>query len=363
MTNVFPSSNLPTTSQPWGREVQKRIETLEAQFSLQRTNSATIDAQLQASYRRLDGTVQDVQQAVADAAAAAAQANSVLDALVSLGSTGSSYNINAGNITTGTMSANRISGGTITGVTFQTATSGARIIMSGTRQEFYGSTGTLAAYIEMSTYSDGMNITNGSSYMGIFSGVTEIGQGSSSVQVTNSQGVSVFGTFTVSGGAVPSSWNTTEGTYAGSGFLASTNDGANAAAFSRLTSNGNLVNFNRGSTQVGNISVTASATTYNTTSDYRLKENVTPLINPIERLMQLKPNNFNFIIDPEIIVDGFLAHEVKEIVPGAVSGEKDEVDDDGNPVYQSIDHSKLVPLAIASIQDLQKRIQILENGA
>jgi hypothetical protein len=118
---------------------------------------------------------------------------------------------------------------------------------------------------------------------------------------------------------------------------------------------------------VGNISVTASATAYNTSSDYRLKENIVPLTGAIDRIQQLPVHRFNFIVDPDTVVDGFIAHEAQEVVPECVTGTKDEVDDDGSPVYQGIDQSKLVPLltaalqeAIAEIASLKDRVAALE---
>ena len=112
---------------------------------------------------------------------------------------------------------------------------------------------------------------------------------------------------------------------------------------------------------VGSISTTAVATLYSTSSDYRLKENVTPVLDGIARFKQLKPSRFNFIADPDKTVDGFLAHEVQEVVPEAIIGEKDKVDDDGNPVYQGIDQSKLVPLLTAALQEAIARIETLET--
>ena len=111
---------------------------------------------------------------------------------------------------------------------------------------------------------------------------------------------------------------------------------------------------------VGTIQTSASATSYNTSSDYRLKENVTAVTDGITRLQQLKPSRFNFIADPAKTVDGFLAHEVQTIVPEAITGEKDAVDDEGNPVYQGIDQSKLVPLLTAALQEAVAKIESLE---
>ena len=123
-------------------------------------------------------------------------------------------------------------------------------------------------------------------------------------------------------------------------------------------------------TERGFISVNQYATAYSTSSDYRLKENIVPIPNSIERLKELKPCRFNFIQgDPNYVVDGFIAHEAAEVVPEAVTGEKDAVDEDNNPSYQGIDQSKVVPLltaalqeAIEKIEQLELRIQTLENN-
>jgi hypothetical protein len=101
---------------------------------------------------------------------------------------------------------------------------------------------------------------------------------------------------------------------------------------------------------------------YNISSDYRLKENVEYDWDATTRLKQLKPARFNFIADADTTFDGFLAHEVSSIVPEAIHGEKDEVDAEGNPKYQGIDQSKLVPLLVKTIQELEARITALENA-
>ncbi|NDF99267.1 MAG: tail fiber domain-containing protein, partial [Chitinophagia bacterium] len=112
--------------------------------------------------------------------------------------------------------------------------------------------------------------------------------------------------------------------------------------------------------QVGTITCTSSATAYNTSSDYRLKENVVPLTGAADRLNQLQVHRFNFIADPDKTVDGFIAHQAQAVVPECVTGTKDEVDADGNPVYQGIDQSKLVPLLTAALQEAIGRIETLE---
>ena len=96
-------------------------------------------------------------------------------------------------------------------------------------------------------------------------------------------------------------------------------------------------------------------------SDYRLKENVVTDWDATTRLKQLKPSRFNFIAEStNTTVDGFLAHEVQDIVPEAIIGVKDEVDANGDAKYQSIDQSKLVPLLTKALQEQQTLIESLE---
>ena len=109
----------------------------------------------------------------------------------------------------------------------------------------------------------------------------------------------------------------------------------------------------------GKITSTGSSTVYATSSDYRLKENVTAISDGITRLKTLKPSRFNWKADSSTTVDGFLAHEVTA-VPEAVVGTKDEVDSDNNPVYQAIDEGKLVPLLTAALQEAITKIETLE---
>jgi hypothetical protein len=130
---------------------------------------------------------------------------------------------------------------------------------------------------------------------------------------------------------------------------------------------GEAIQFYRAGSTVGSITVSAGATAYNTSSDYRLKENVVDFIGATDLLKQLKPKRFSFIEDglDSADTDGFLAHEVQAVVPKAITGEKDgtKLDKEGNtvPHYQSIDQSKIVPLLVATIQELEARIAALES--
>ena len=121
-----------------------------------------------------------------------------------------------------------------------------------------------------------------------------------------------------------------------------------------------VANFRRSGVGVGGISVNEDETSFLTSSDYRLKENVVDLDGAIDRVKQLAPKRFNFIRNPNVTVDGFIAHEAQAVVPQSVTGTQDEVDDDGSPVYQGIDQSKLVPLLTAALKEAISKIETLE---
>ena len=119
--------------------------------------------------------------------------------------------------------------------------------------------------------------------------------------------------------------------------------------------------FYNGNGLVGSILVNGSSTSYNTSSDYRLKENASVISDGITRLKELKPYKFNFKADKSKTLDGFFAHEAQAVVPESATGVKDELDSDNNPVYQGIDQSKLVPLLTAALQEAIAKIEVLET--
>ena len=136
------------------------------------------------------------------------------------------------------------------------------------------------------------------------------------------------------------------------------------------SSPGRMIEFIRSNDAVrGYISMNQYGVQYNTSSDYRLKENITPINDAVSRLKELKPNRFSWKEGPsDYKVDGFIAHELAKVIPEAVSGEKDAVDENNEPAYQGIDQAKVVPLltaalqeAISKIEQLETRIQKLEN--
>ena len=156
------------------------------------------------------------------------------------------------------------------------------------------------------------------------------------------------------------------------GLNAFTRNNGGVLAVNRGTNNGTLISLRRSNNEGGTIGVTPTSASFNTSSDYRLKENVLAISDGITRLKTLKPYRFNFKVDASTTVDGFLAHEVTA-VPEAITGTKDQVVtqamiDSGeyeegtlnDPIYQSIDQSKLVPLLVAALQEEISKREALE---
>jgi len=109
----------------------------------------------------------------------------------------------------------------------------------------------------------------------------------------------------------------------------------------------------------GSIDANNATLTYGTVSDYRLKENVQPILNALTRIAALKPSTYKWK-DSGTDGEGFIAHELAAVVPLAVIGQKDAVNEDGSIKAQQIDLSKVVPILVASIQELTARVQTLE---
>lgn len=158
--------------------------------------------------------------------------------------------------------------------------------------------------------------------------------------------------------------NTTSGI-----FLRDNSEGGCKFSRGNATSLTTMLEFLNGNGSVGTIKTTGTSTQFNTSSDYRLKENVVTDWDATTRLKQLKPSRFNFIADANTTLDGFIAHEVANVVPESISGDKDAVDADGNIDPQGIDQSKLVPLltkalqeAVAKIETLEAKVTALENA-
>jgi len=124
-----------------------------------------------------------------------------------------------------------------------------------------------------------------------------------------------------------------------------------------------VARFNWGSTPtlVGNITVSSGGTAFNTTSDYRLKESVAPLTGGLARVNALKPSIYKWKSDGSN-GEGFIAHELAEVVPLAVTGEKDAVNEDGSIKPQGVDLSRVVPILVAAIKELSAEVNALKNA-
>jgi predicted outer membrane repeat protein len=149
-------------------------------------------------------------------------------------------------------------------------------------------------------------------------------------------------------------------TLIGGGRLSSSASSADCATFNRNTSNGTLILMLRGGLIVGSIDVTTTATSYVTSSDYRLKHDIQPMSGALAKVAQLKPVTYKWNVD-DSHGEGFIAHEIQEVAPYAVSGEKD------GEQMQGVDYGKITPLltaalqeAIAEIQSLKARVAELE---
>jgi hypothetical protein len=134
----------------------------------------------------------------------------------------------------------------------------------------------------------------------------------------------------------------------------------NCVSFNRYTTSGIVVNIDYAGATVGNISTNGSNCTFNSTSDYRLKENIAPLTGALNRISALKPVTYKWKQDQQD-GEGFIAHELAEVCPEAVTGKKDEVNEEGKPVYQSIDQSFLIATLTAALQEQQTIINDIKT--
>jgi hypothetical protein len=160
-------------------------------------------------------------------------------------------------------------------------------------------------------------------------------------------------------GTTPGYFNSSTGTQISGGVIYTSSAGG--SAFGNPTSGGGvLISFGTiNNWNTGTISTNNSNTSYNTSSDYRLKENIAPMTGALDIVSALKPCTYTWKVDGSS-GEGFIAHELQEVCPLAVTGKKDAVDKDGKPVYQGIDTSFLVATLTAAIQEQQAIITQLQ---
>lgn len=225
-------------------------------------------------------------------------------------------------------------------------------------QTFYNSSANRAGYIEWNTSALKIDAESGaSSTIAFLTANNERARidsnGAFGVGMTGPSGYGIVGVrFTPSGG----SHNQT-------GIGIETSLSTSGARFMQF--------YNEGGSGIGSITrnTTTNAVLYNTSSDYRLKEQIQPLSGALARVAQMRPSRWVWKDCAGATGEGFIAHELQQVVPGAVTGEKDGVDENGKPIYQGMDASYLVATLTAAIQeqqalinDLTARIAALEGA-
>lgn len=208
------------------------------------------------------------------------------------------------------------------------------------------------SYVEILCSTSGAILGSGSEGAGIFLPLLFANSGLERMRLTANGDLWINNTFD----AAPGVGNTNTGAA-----FERANDGTtlflSRAAFPELylnrNSDGLVALFNRSGNNVGSIAVTTTNAAYNTISDYRLKENIRAMVAPLERLLRLKPVLFNWKVDGSE-GEGFIAHQLQQEVPIAVSGEKDGKE------MQGVDASKVVPLLVAAVQELTLKVLALE---
>jgi hypothetical protein len=352
---LFPSSNLATAAQPWGRAVEKGINNLETLTATERVNNAARDAQAALSIKRLDASVSAVAAATvaaqnaADLAQTSADlAQQAIDALGSLDEETSTYKINAANLTVGSLSGDRISGGTITGttitgVTINTAVSGTRVQLSSDRINFYDSNNSLIGRAYASS-SDTLAITSTAG-----GGVTFLPNG----------GTVISGFMFVGGASFTSMSNsgsfTNDGTITIGQSLIRTQMIGSATRYAYVTSAGAII------------------AGPNAPSDIRLKENISPTSLGLDFIKSVNPVEFEFINKQnphnQGIQFGVIAQDLVEALnSNGITGDNGIVyipeipqSDGGSDGYYLVNHEQLISPLIKAVQELSAKIEALEN--
>ena len=360
---IYPNSNLPTASQPWGRAIQNKLETVDSQFLTERTNNAARDAQLQASYTRLDKTVIDVAAAAASAQAAIDEITGVTTNIYVAGTT----NINGGTIQTGTISASSISAGTMTGFTINTAASGARVQLGGSMVSFWNSSDTMTGIV----LSDGSSITmrntisgtgwpsGSSSQMVLDAGVSywQAQSGSFGCTVTlNSNTLAVGGSITATSNI------TATGDVRGS-YIYSSNT---ALISGQLNAAGNIAytGYASGLGTGTALYLSSSAGGYKIgilASSRRFKDNIQPLenISYVDKISLLTPVTFTYKENPTQSSFGLIAEDVDDA--GLTGIVHKDVDENGDLVPFSLMYDRLAVYMIPAIKELNERLKTLEG--
>jgi hypothetical protein len=354
---IYPNSNLPTASQPWGRAIQNKVEIVDAQFLSERTNNAARDAQLQASYVRLDKTVIDVVAAAAKAQEAIDEITGVTTNIYVAGTT----NINGGTIQTGTISASSISAGTLTGFTIKTAASGTRLELAGTTMSTYYGVSLVGYVYGDSEYGGSYKFVDsgGSNGVTVFNGQTilrgpvgNIFINGSNLQINSSSSVDLVASsgFSVTGGMSVSSGDLVVN---GAGTIT----GALKSAYTYANTVTSAANIYMASDGIFKRSTASSARFKENIQNINLVQNLDPhkLLSLPVRAFSYRPEHQPDITDSRynVLMPGFIAEEVEEVYPLAADFEAG--------VPYSWNERMVVPGLLALVQELYQRIEILEG--
>jgi hypothetical protein len=227
---------------------------------------------------------------------------------------------------------------------------------SGPYASFYNSSANRAGYMEWSTSALKIDAESGASSTLAF-------------LTANNERARIDSSGNLLVGKTSADDSTTGFAYRASGYISAARNGGAPCYFNRTGTDGAVVEIANDGSTVGSISVSGSSTAYNTSSDYRLKEDIQPMSGALAKVAALKPVTYKWKVDGSD-GEGFIAHELQAVVPDCVTGAKDAVDAEGNPVYQGIDTSFLVATLTAALQELKAeldaaktRIAVLEGAA
>ena len=230
-----------------------------------------------------------------------------------------------------------------------TSNSAYKLAVSGSGTGMYlQDTGSIGTYIDLKT---GSGTVQGNIYYNFTNGYMTFGTASAGNSQTermrlNSSGHLLVGTTTSIATSYNSNYGVDIGTYnSNQGFI-----GVGAT----VTSSADMIQFINPNGLVGHITVSGSSTSYTTSSDYRLKKNIVSLKNSLEKINTLKPVSYTWIADNGS-GEGFIAHELQTVIPDAVTGIKDAVNENGTINPQGVDYSKIVVHLVAAIQELSAK--------
>ena len=300
---------------------------------------------------------------------------------------GSTFSVTSAGVltaTSGTIGGSTLSSSTITGGTIRTAASGASVSLDGANNalKFTNSSGTAVGWI-LPYSSNGMVFNYGASPGAGFSAFPAIAIGSTSIILqpdasnsltigttgVNASSLSVVGEFNgptiTSGTSTSSSTSQTAGVYISStGAVIARRDNQIPIFSHRWGASGTseLIRLVYNGSDAGGITTTSGGVpAFRNASDYRLKQNIESFDSAASIVKQINLRSFEFIKDPEELQVGFIAHELAAVLPALVMGEKDAIDEDGNPAYQSILATNLIPYLTGALKEAILRIEALEG--